>query len=152
MYILVENNEYVRQVNLETEYSHISFPANPTTADLPPGVVPCRQLPSTYSPTSKLTPDTPKLVDGEWVQDWKIEPLPDVEIQMLTNIEWDKVRKQRDAKILEVEWRVMRHLRELRMSMEPTEDIAVLDQYIKTLTDITEQQTDPFNIDWPEKP
>jgi hypothetical protein len=49
------------------------------------------------------------------------------------------------------DWRILRHQRELRLGITPTDSIESLDKYMQDLADIT-KQSDPFNISWPEKP
>lgn len=69
--------------------------------------------------------------------------------ESLLAAEWSKIRQVRDGTIQGVEWRVSRYLSEVRLGLTPTDDIVALDQYIQALRDVT-NQTDPFNIVWPE--
>jgi hypothetical protein len=62
--------------------------------------------------------------------------------------QWNAVRKQRDQLMKDFEWRYTRHAREVRLALTPTDSILLMDTYMQTLADITEQ-SDPFNIIWP---
>jgi hypothetical protein len=61
---------------------------------------------------------------------------------------WDEIRRIRDQKIAEIEWRYNRYARHQRMSITQIDDIAALDSYVQSLADITIQE-DPTNITWP---
>jgi|ETNmetMinimDraft_21_1059911.scaffolds.fasta_scaffold06212_4 hypothetical protein len=80
---------------------------------------------------------------------WEVVSLTDEEIADNTKSLWDEIRENRDTKIMEAEWRVMRNLSETRIGITTTTDnISDLDTYIQALRDIGEQ-TDPRNITWP---
>ena len=83
---------------------------------------------------------------------WYVENLSENEIEEKKQARWEIIRRDRDIKIKEIEWRIFRHLSELRIGIQPTEsDISNIDNYIQQLRDIT-QQLDPFTISWPIEP
>ena len=47
-------------------------------------------------------------------------------------------------------WRVQRYESEIRLGLNPTDNINKLDAYFPLLRDITKQESFPFDIDWPE--
>ena len=47
-------------------------------------------------------------------------------------------------------WRVQRYESEIRLGLNPTDNINKLDAYFQLLRDITKQESFPFDIDWPE--
>lgn len=61
---------------------------------------------------------------------------------------WDEIRRIRDQKIADIEWRYNRYARHQRLSIAQIDDISVLDAYVQALADITTQE-DPTNITWP---
>lgn len=63
---------------------------------------------------------------------------------------WADVRSERDRRMAALDWRVLRHQRELRLGLDPTEDIAELDRLMQALADIT-GQPDPHEIVWPDQ-
>ena len=80
--------------------------------------------------------------------EWQIIPLTDQEKLDIKNEKWAEIRKVRDNLIQDIIWRVQRYQSEVRLGVEPTDNIVALDQYIQALRDITKQE-DPFNIVWP---
>lgn len=62
--------------------------------------------------------------------------------------DWDTIRKQRDEKIKEVEWRYNRYYRHERLGLPQIDSLQNLDTYIQALADIT-KQTNPYAIIWP---
>ena len=62
---------------------------------------------------------------------------------------WAEVRENRDEKIKEVEWRVMRNMSETRQGVDTTDNITDLDKYIQALRDITSSTTNPLEVVWP---
>lgn len=62
---------------------------------------------------------------------------------------WAEVRENRDEKIKEVEWRVMRNMSETRQGVDTTDNITDLDTYVQALRDITSSTTNPIEVVWP---
>jgi hypothetical protein len=61
---------------------------------------------------------------------------------------WASIRKQRDTRIKDVEWRYNRYYRHERLGLPQVDSIEMLDNYVQALADIT-KQSDPLNITWP---
>lgn len=99
-----------------------------------------------------LVSDPPALDEGDslhWDGDkWVVKSLTPEE---KLSYQWSKIRELRDGTIASVLWRVERYHSEVRLGLEPTDDIVKLDKYIQALRDIT-KQPDPSNIEWPELP
>jgi len=64
----------------------------------------------------------------------------------------EAVRKTRDSLIAAVQWRYERNARETRLSLKPTDSIAVLDKYVQDLADVTKQKGFPEKVKWPINP
>jgi len=62
--------------------------------------------------------------------------------------QWIRVRQIRDELMKNFEWRYTRYERQLRLGINPADDLTKLDQYMQQLADITTFE-DPFNIQWP---
>ena len=77
--------------------------------------------------------------------------LTDLEIAAKTVRRWAEIRECRDSKICEVEWRILRNQSEVRLGLEPTEDIHQLDVYVQALRDLTKQSDNPLEIVWPHE-
>ena len=81
----------------------------------------------------------------EWTGvNWLVSAKNSYEIES----DWNTVRKQRDEKIKEVEWRYSRFYRHERLGLPQIDSIQNLDTYIQALADIT-KQTNPYAIIWP---
>lgn len=80
---------------------------------------------------------------------WEVIDLTTEEINAIVNQQWAEVRESRDAKIKEVEWRVMRNLSETRQGLDTTDNITDLDTYIQALRDITSTTINPLEVSWP---
>lgn len=61
-------------------------------------------------------------------------------------------RAQRDNLIAAVAWRYERYARELRLGLQPTDDIEAMDIYVQKLADLTKQVGFPDSITWPVAP
>lgn len=59
-------------------------------------------------------------------------------------------RSKRDQLIASVLWRKERHQDEVLLSMDPTEPLQPILEYIQALRDVTKQQGFPESINWPE--
>jgi hypothetical protein len=62
--------------------------------------------------------------------------------------DWNDIRKTRDQKIKEIEWRYNRYYRHQRLGLTQIDSLENLDAYIQALADITKQEN-PYNIIWP---
>ncbi len=81
----------------------------------------------------------------EWTgTTWVVYPKSQQEIDS----QWINIRKQRDEKIKEVEWRYNRYYRHERLGLPQIDSLQNLDTYIQALADIT-KQTNPYAIIWP---
>lgn len=58
------------------------------------------------------------------------------------------IRLERDQRMKDFEWRYERYNRQIRLGIEPTDNIQAMDSYMQSLADITEQE-DLINIIWP---
>jgi|TARA_R100000027_G_scaffold59058_1_gene49220 hypothetical protein len=84
--------------------------------------------------------------------EWQTISLTESEISVRNVKRWQEIRETRDAKIKEIEWRIMRNLSETRQGLDTTDNIADLDNYIQKLRDITSSTTNPLEVSWPSKP
>ena len=84
--------------------------------------------------------------------EWQTISLTEYEISVRNVKRWQEIRETRDAKIKEIEWRIMRNLSETRQGLDTTDNIADLDSYIQKLRDITSSTTNPLEVSWPSKP
>lgn len=80
---------------------------------------------------------------------WQVLDLTQEELTARDRTQWAQVRQTRNNLISDVEWRIQRHMSEVRLGKRPTDDISKLDQYIQELRDVT-LQADPFNVTWPQ--
>jgi len=83
---------------------------------------------------------------------WEVVSLTTEEINAKVAQHWAEVRDNRDVKIKEIEWRVMRNLSQTRQGLDATDNIADLDAYIQALRDITTTTSDPTSVSWPSIP
>ena len=83
---------------------------------------------------------------------WEVVSLTTEEINARIAELWAEVRASRDAKIKEVEWRVMRNLSESRQGLDTTDNIPDLDTYIQALRELTSTTTNPAEVSWPSVP
>lgn len=59
------------------------------------------------------------------------------------------VRRERDARMTDFEWRYARNAREVRLGLPETDAIAALDGHMQALAAITEQEGFPADVVWP---
>jgi len=65
------------------------------------------------------------------------------------------VRRDRDMRIKDVQWRIERHQRELRLGIPTTESdetMQAIDQYVADLCSVPDQPGFPMEVQWPVKP
>ena len=61
-----------------------------------------------------------------------------------------KMKELRNSLIKKESWRFDRYSSEIRLGLEPSEDISKLDSYIQKLREIPQQENFPFEIKWPD--
>lgn len=145
------NNEYVRDVDIRKEFPTVSFPSNPTDDDLPENIVNCYVEPRPISEYATVELDVPRYVNSSWVRGWKVTPLSQNEILQARENALNLVRQMRDQKMKDFDWRYLRYDREIRLGLQPSDDIQKLDEYMQALADITKQDN-PFSVQWPIEP
>lgn len=86
----------------------------------------------------------------EWTgTEWNIRDKTEQEIADEISRQWYQVRAQRDHMLSLIDWRFLRYQSQVRLGITPTDDITQLDTYAQALRDVTETNSDPFNISWP---
>lgn len=106
------------------------------------GIVAVDSAPSYDDNTQKVSWDGDK---------WVVSSLSSMELEKRKAIAWQRVRYDRDNLIKNAQWRIDRHLSEVRRGVSTTDDISKLDAYVEKLRQIPQKQTDPYNITWPHE-
>lgn len=96
--------------------------------------------------TMNAIAQTPRLVNGEWVEAWALEMASAEQIAERTAQQAAHVRELRNSELQACDWWVIRAA-ETGATLTP-EQLA----YRQALRNITLQPKFPFNIDWPVKP
>ncbi len=151
MYVLAPNaviEKYPYSIgDLRRDNPQTSFPAQPTNALLAEyGVFPVSRTDIPVVDYKKaVTEANPKRVNGQWVQVWTVSNRTAAEIAQIEADQWGNVRSERNAKLAESDW--------TQLADAPVSNIQAQAwaTYRQALRDITDQ-TDPFNIVWPDKP
>lgn len=107
------------------------------------------EIPVKSSMTHTATPTTvtkdPET--GKWVRQYELVEV-DERIQLdRAALKWKSIRERRDEVLKEIDWRILRNAREVRLGLTPTDDIAVLDAKAQELADLTDTYADPYEID-----
>lgn len=93
--------------------------------------------------TQKISQDSqPTLVGGVWTLGWSIETLSQQEQEAKTAEQAKSVRKERDVKLAETDWR-------FRSDMNPSQ---AWKDYCQALRDVPEQAGFPWAITFPTQP
>lgn len=82
------------------------------------------------------------LVDGAWIEQWAVTPWTQEQISVATENQWSAIRADRNQRLANCDWTQLQ---------DAPVDSTVWATYRQALRDIT-TQSDPFNIQWPEKP
>ena len=148
MYVLAPNaviEKYPYSIgDLRRDNPQTSFPAKPTDALLAEyGVFPVSRTDiPVVDYTQAVTEADPQQINGKWVQVWTVSNRTAAEIAQIEADQWANIRSERNAKLADCDW--------TQLPDAPV-DAAAWAAYRQELRDITEQ-TDPFNIVWPEEP
>jgi len=151
MYIKTTNGQvetYPYSIGLlRKDNPQTSFPANPTDKLLAEwNVYPVQ---STNQPkvdyTKNVNEGTPVNENG-WKQVWVVTDATAEEISQRTEDQASNVRSERDQKLFESDWVVIK-------SMET--DVPEIDawkSYRQALRNVPQQSSFPWNVNWPEQP
>lgn len=93
--------------------------------------------------------DTHKVIWNNNTLTWEVVPRTEEEISEQLEQDWKELRATRDIKIKEVEWRVFRYQSQIRLGLDPVDNIENLDVYIQSLRDITSTVSNPLEVVWP---
>ena len=131
--------------DLRRDNRNTSFPRSPSNELLAAwNVFPVkdRSAPIFNEATETCNQINPTLEDGEWVMTWEVIPASAEEIAERLKWKFDEVRQQRNQLLTDCDW--------TQLPDAPV-DAAIWATYRQALRDIT-QQSDPFNLTWPQKP
>ncbi len=108
---------------------------------------------TTVSNPPSYNQNTQKLTWNEIEIDWEVIDLTQEQIEELTNLAWQNVRKKRDSLLQQVDGKVLRYQSEVRLGITTTTDnISDLDTYAQALRDVPSTFSDPGNVVWPTYP
>ena len=108
---------------------------------------------TTVSNPPSYNQNTQKLTWNEIEIDWEVIDLTKEQIEELTNLAWQNIRKKRDSLLQQVDGKVLRYQSEVRIGITTTTDnISDLDTYAQALRDVPSTFSDPGNVVWPTYP
>ena len=108
---------------------------------------------TTVSNPPSYNQNTQKLTWNEIEIDWEVIDLTQEQIEELTNLAWQNIRKKRDSLLQQVDGKVLRYQSEVRIGITTTTDnISDLDTYAQALRDVPSTFSDPGNVVWPTYP
>jgi hypothetical protein len=135
--------------DLRRDHSNVSFPRNISDDVLAAyNVFRVTELPAPdyNSRTHRLVTQAPALVDGVWTVSRVAVAKDQAQIDNETAQAAANVRADRDKRIAETDWMVIKHL-------ELNENIpGVWEVYRQALRDVPAQAGFPWEVTWPEKP
>ena len=108
---------------------------------------------TTVSNPPSYNQNTQKLIWNDVEIDWEVIDLTQEQIEELTNLAWQNIRKKRDSLLQQVDGKVLRYQSEVRIGVTTTTDnISDLDTYAQALRDVPSTFSDPGNVVWPTYP
>lgn len=147
MYLRIIDSEITYPYSLQqfrVDNKTYTFPLNIPTEILNDfGVFEVVQTPKPNDYTKNISEGTPILTDGIYYQNWVQTNASDSEKEFRLEIKWSEIRELRNQLLSECDWTQLGDVSEsIKTSYQ---------SYRQDLRDIT-NQSDPFNIVWPEKP
>lgn len=145
IYAFIENGfvkEYpVFQGQIKERFPNVSFPVPFSPPDGYVEVKPSDAPAFDY--TKKTTEALPVFIDGNWVQQWKVEDADQATIDLIIENTGGAIRADRNAKLSACDW--------TQLADAPV-DSSAWASYRQELRDVPSQSGFPFNIDWPQPP
>ena len=102
--------------------------------------------PPTITDTQVLEEGTPVFVDDRWTQAWVVRDMTAEEVASRNNAQAAAIRAERDAKLVECDWRV---IKALEGGLPQNFEWAA---YRQALRDVTSQAGFPWSVQWPTQP
>lgn len=143
---IVQNGTIEQTGDLSVLFPNVSFPAAGPEPEwmAENGIVPVTYFKPYDAQIEKLVSVDPYL-EGDAVYAVTVEPLTAGELAARNDSQWAKVRADRNKRLADCDWT---QLSDAPLNSDQKADWAT---YRQALRDIT-NQTDPFNIIWPEQP
>ena len=141
-YAITDGTDVKGTGTIKELFPNTSFTATGPNADFlaANNVVELIETLSYTTPTQKLITVDP-YVEGGKVYNLKVESTTSAEQTQLSNSKWSVIRRERDLKLQDTDWRA-------------SSDLTLSDEwktYRQALRDVP-TQSDPFNISWPIEP
>ena len=147
MYAQVNGSDFVRWVSLKTDFPNVSFPAEPTEASLPDGIVLVRrknpEAPAEFGYMWEHS-GTPVLDNGVWVLRPEKKLLPQAVMVQQAEDTAETVRARRNQLLSASDWTQVRDA--------PEAVSALWAPYRQALRNLPEQDGFPYNVTWPVAP
>lgn len=148
-YALIQNNSFVRWVDLKRDYPNTSWPLEPQDSDLPSGVV---RVITTANPNPGAIYNlnaAPHLENGQWVLGWTQQPEEDMEEKNRGALA-AAYRDRRNLLLQQTDWTELPSVRANKSS----EWCQNYDNYRQQLRDLSDHPAWPgiSDRDWPEPP
>ena len=146
MIALIENDVFVRWVDLRSEFPDTSFPLPVKQEHLPDGVVLVETNGAPFVPgplqVMERTPE-PVLENGVWRLGYVVRDMTEDEARTATDLRADLMRSERTQRLTESDW--------TQLPDAPVDQPAWA-AYRQGLRDITAQDGFPWTIVWPVQP
>jgi hypothetical protein len=128
-------------------FPNISFPEVLSEKSMPDGYVMVgSSVPPAVGLNQRAVPGMPVKREDKWIQGWDIVDISQEEINEQTQALAASVRLERDQKMMESDWVIMKAY---ELQIAPPKDWV---DYRQALRDITTQPKFPQDIVWPVKP
>ena len=148
MYLKLPDTYPYSLADFRSDNPQVSVRDNPSDETLAEfGLVPVQPaIQPTVDYTLNVVAQTPRLIDGEWVEAWALEAASDEQIAERTAEAATQTRTLRNSELQASDWWVIQAAETgAQLSAEKL-------SYRQTLRDVTAQSGFPFNIIWPTKP
>ena len=86
------------------------------------------------------------------VNHWEVISLDSDMLLHNKNSQWQQIRIRRNSMIEDIEKDIFKHQSEVRRGVSTTYNLTEMDNYVESLRQIPQTNSDPFNINWPTDP
>jgi hypothetical protein len=155
-YARIENGVAVEfplyEGDLANRFPDLLFPMDTHGTPIPDGYVVVKGTNPPHNLAYTYALGVPTIQDGVWATNWIETPRSDEEKARIQGAVEDRVRSERNAKLLASDWVVTKAVEQNAQNSFGVQIPVVWLTYRQALRDITTQSGFPWTVTWPESP
>jgi len=85
-------------------------------------------------------------------KNYEVVDMTQEELDQRIKSDWEEVVATKKSRLEQLQWRISRYKSEIRLGLEPTDDIDRLNKHVEQINAVPDSGDSEIDIDWPQGP